>query len=40
MSCLQENLLMESGFGTSDMPGRKPVNLRIHAEGRQIPVFH
>ena len=37
---LQENLLMESGFGTSDMPGRKPINLRIRAEGRQIPVFH
>lgn len=36
---LQENLLMESGFGTSDMPGRKPINLRIRAEGRQIPVF-
>jgi len=36
---LQENLLIECGYGTSDMPGRKPINLRICPDGRQIPVF-
>ena len=36
---LHEELLIESGFGTSGMPGRKPINLRICAGGRQIPVF-
>ena len=36
---LHEDLLIESGYGTSDMPGRKPINLKISAGGRYIPVF-
>jgi predicted NBD/HSP70 family sugar kinase len=36
---LQANLLIETGLGSSDMPGRKPINLRVCADGRQIPVF-
>lgn len=36
---LQANLLIETGLGSSDMPGRKPINLRVCAGGRQIPVI-
>ncbi len=36
---LQENLLIENGLGASDMPGRKPIKLKVCAGGRQIAVF-
>jgi len=34
-----ENLVVETGYARTLQIGRKPINLRINASGRQIPVF-
>lgn len=34
-----ENLVVETGYAKTLQIGRKPINLRINASGRQIPVF-
>ena len=36
---VRENLVMETGYARTMQTGRKPINLRINAAGRQIPVF-
>lgn len=36
---LRDNLVVETGFAKTMQTGRKPINLRINAAGRQIPVF-
>ena len=36
---VHENLVVETGFAQTMQTGRKPINLRINAPGRQIPVF-
>ena len=36
---LRERLAVETGYARTLVTGRKPINLRICAEGRQIPVF-
>lgn len=36
---LRDNLVVETGYARTMQTGRKPINLRINAAGRQIPVF-
>lgn len=36
---VRENLVVETGYARTMQTGRKPINLRINAGGRQIPVF-
>jgi len=36
---VKENLVVETGYAKTLQIGRKPINLRINAAGRQIPVF-
>ena len=36
---LKERLAVETGYAHTQTTGRKPINLRICAAGRQIPVF-
>ena len=36
---LRQNLAVEAGYARTMQTGRKPINLHIHANGRQIPVF-
>jgi len=36
---VRENLVVETGYAKTMQTGRKPINLRINAAGRQIPVF-
>lgn len=36
---VRANLVVETGFAQTMQTGRKPINLRINAAGRQIPVF-
>ena len=36
---VRENLVVETGYARTMQTGRKPINLRINASGRQIPVF-
>ena len=36
---VRENLVFETGYAKTMQTGRKPINLRINPEGRQIPVF-
>lgn len=36
---LRDDLALEAGYARTMQTGRKPINLRIHAGGRQIPVF-
>lgn len=36
---VRDNLVMETGYAQTMQTGRKPINLRINAAGRQIPVF-
>jgi len=36
---VREQLVVETGFAQTMQTGRKPINLRINASGRQIPVF-
>lgn len=36
---VRENLVVETGYARTMQTGRKPINLRINAAGRQIPVF-
>lgn len=36
---VRDNLVIETGYARTMQTGRKPINLRINASGRQIPVF-
>ncbi len=36
---IRKGLVVETGYASTAQGGRKPINLRIHAEGRQIPTF-
>lgn len=36
---VRDNLVVETGYARTMQTGRKPINLRINAAGRQIPVF-
>lgn len=36
---VRDNLVVETGYARTTQTGRKPINLRINAGGRQIPVF-
>lgn len=37
---VKENLVVETGYAKTLQIGRKPINLRINAAGRQVPVFY
>lgn len=36
---VREGLVVETGYARTMQTGRKPINLRINADGRQLPVF-
>ena len=36
---IRKNLVMEVGYAPAMQGGRRPINLRINAQGRQIPAF-
>lgn len=36
---IRKGLVVEAGFASTVQGGRKPINLRVNAQGRQIPTF-
>ena len=36
---IQRNVIAEVGYGPAVQGGRRPINLRVNAQGRQIPAF-
>ena len=36
---IRKNIFVEVGYAPAMQGGRRPINLRVHAQGRQIPAF-